>query len=58
MERINIQTGGRIELVDITDKVALIVSKSRIKNGICFIFCPNLSPAGCDRAGRLQKRMT
>lgn len=41
MEKIKIKTGSRIELVDITDKVQAVVSKSSIKDGICFVFCPH-----------------
>lgn len=41
MERINLRTDRRIELIDITAKVESIVSKSKVKEGICFIFCPH-----------------
>lgn len=41
MERINIKTSQRIDLLDITDKVQNTVEKSKAKNGICFIFCPH-----------------
>ena len=41
MERINIKTSKRIELVDITDEIQRIVTKSKVKDGICFIFCPH-----------------
>ncbi len=41
MERINIRTTKRIELIDVTDEVHNIVTKSKVKDGICFIFCPH-----------------
>ncbi|MCM8792705.1 MAG: secondary thiamine-phosphate synthase enzyme YjbQ, partial [Candidatus Omnitrophica bacterium] len=31
----------RIELIDITSKVEEVVPKSKIKEGICFLFCPH-----------------
>ena len=41
MEKISIKTNHRAELLDITDKVQAIVSKGRVKSGMCFIFCPH-----------------
>jgi secondary thiamine-phosphate synthase enzyme len=41
MEKISIKTSSRIELVDITAKIQAAVAKSRIKEGVCFIFCPH-----------------
>ncbi len=41
MEKINIRTTKRIELIDITDQIQNIISKSKVKTGICFIFCPH-----------------
>lgn len=41
MEKINIKTAKRIDLIDITDEIQNMVSKSKIKDGICFIFCPH-----------------
>ncbi len=41
MEKINVKTNSRIELVDITDKIQAIVSKSKVKEGVCLIFCPH-----------------
>ncbi|MCM8799129.1 MAG: secondary thiamine-phosphate synthase enzyme YjbQ [Candidatus Omnitrophica bacterium] len=41
MERISLRTNKRIELIDITSKVEEVVSKSKIKEGICFLFCPH-----------------
>jgi len=41
MEKINIKTARRIELVDITEEIQNIVTKSKIKEGVCFLFCPH-----------------
>jgi secondary thiamine-phosphate synthase enzyme len=41
VERINIKTGNRIELIDITDKVQAAVVKSKAKDSVCLIFCPH-----------------
>lgn len=41
MEKINLKTGNRAELIDITDKIQAIVAKSKVKSGMCFIFCPH-----------------
>ncbi|MCM8795992.1 MAG: secondary thiamine-phosphate synthase enzyme YjbQ [Candidatus Omnitrophica bacterium] len=41
MQKINIRTTRRIELVDITDAVQEVVSKTKVKDGICFIFSPH-----------------
>jgi len=41
MEKVTIRTSQRIELVDVTDEIQNIVTRSKIKDGICFIFCPH-----------------
>ena len=41
MEKINIRTAKRIDLIDITDQIQNIVAKSKVKDGICFLFCPH-----------------
>ena len=41
MEKVNIKTTKRIDLIDITDEIQNIVAKSKTKEGICFIFCPH-----------------
>ena len=41
MERISVKTGSRVELIDITDKIQAVVSRSAIKDGVCLIFCPH-----------------
>jgi len=41
MEKISIKTSKRIDLVDITDQIQNAVAKSKVKEGICFLFCPH-----------------
>ncbi|OGX39971.1 MAG: hypothetical protein A2984_00455 [Omnitrophica WOR_2 bacterium RIFCSPLOWO2_01_FULL_41_12] len=41
MEKINIKTSQRIDLIDITGQVQSVVAKSKTKDGVCFIFCPH-----------------
>jgi secondary thiamine-phosphate synthase enzyme len=41
VERISVKTDSRVELIDITGRVQAAVSKSKIKDGVCFIFCPH-----------------
>ena len=41
MERISIKTNSRVDLIDITDKIQAVISKSKAKVGVCFIFCPH-----------------
>jgi secondary thiamine-phosphate synthase enzyme len=41
MEKINLKTNSRIELIDITQKVRAAVSKNKVEDGVCFIFCPH-----------------
>ncbi|MDP2927936.1 MAG: secondary thiamine-phosphate synthase enzyme YjbQ [Candidatus Omnitrophota bacterium] len=41
MEKINIRTAKRVDLIDITDQIQNIVAKSKVKDGICFLFCPH-----------------
>ena len=41
MQKINIKTSWRIELQDITSRIEEAVDKSKIKEGVCFIFCPH-----------------
>lgn len=41
MQKIEVRTRKRIELIDITDRVQEAVSKSKTKQGICFLFVPH-----------------
>ncbi|MGD9014415.1 MAG: secondary thiamine-phosphate synthase enzyme YjbQ [Candidatus Omnitrophota bacterium] len=41
METIGVRTTRRIELVDLTSRIQQAVAKSKIKQGICFVFVPH-----------------
>lgn len=41
MHKINIRTGSRTELIDITDKIQQVVAKSKVVEGTCVIFVPH-----------------
>jgi secondary thiamine-phosphate synthase enzyme len=41
MRSISINTKKRIEFIDITEDIERIVKDSKVKNGICVIFCPH-----------------
>jgi secondary thiamine-phosphate synthase enzyme len=41
MKKINVKTSKRIELIDITKEIQNIVNEIKVKDGICFIFCPH-----------------
>jgi len=41
VEKIDIKTTKRIELVDITAKIQSAVTKNKINDGLCVAFCPH-----------------
>ena len=41
MERIEIRTTRRVELIDMTDKIQQIAAKSKVKQGVCLLFVPH-----------------
>ena len=41
MEQIEVSTGGHQAFHDITNEVQGAVSRSGIKEGVCFVFCPH-----------------
>jgi len=41
MEKLNLRTSRRVELVEITDEIENIVTKSKVKDGTCLVFCPH-----------------
>lgn len=41
MQKINIRTSKKNEIIDITRVIKGIVEKSKIENGICIVFCPH-----------------
>ncbi len=38
---IPIKTSSKTEIIDITAEVEVIISKSKVKEGICNVFCPH-----------------
>jgi len=44
-DELNVETNGEVDIVDITDDVQKIASKSKIKNGIACIFVPGSTGA-------------
>lgn len=38
---ISIKTSKRNEMINITSKVEELVSKSKVENGICIVYCPH-----------------
>lgn len=45
MTKIKISTKNKEEMQDITDKISEIISQSKVKEGICHIFCPHTTCA-------------
>lgn len=41
MEKIYIQTGKRVDFVDITYQIEEIVKNKKVNNGVCFLFVPH-----------------
>jgi len=41
MEKISVKTSCRVDLIDITDQIQDIVSQSKVKDGVCLVFCPH-----------------
>jgi len=41
MEKISLKTNSRVELIDITGQIEAALSKAKVKEGICFVFCPH-----------------
>jgi len=39
--QIEIQTRNKVDLVDITEQVQSAVTKTDVKEGICFLYCPH-----------------
>jgi secondary thiamine-phosphate synthase enzyme len=44
-DEVNVETNGEVDIVDITDDVQKILSKSKIKDGIACIFVPGSTGA-------------
>ncbi len=41
MFQIDVKTHNRVEMIDITKNIQDIVKKSKIKSGLCIVFCPH-----------------
>ena len=39
--RLTIETTGRTQMVDVTDRVRQAVRASGVQSGLCFVFCPH-----------------
>lgn len=45
MQTINVKTGGRTDMVEITSQVKEIISQSGVESGICILFVPHTTSA-------------
>ena len=45
MDKISIHTSKRTEFIDIASKVEKIVKDSKVKDGLCIVFCPHTTAA-------------
>lgn len=41
MEEVSVRTKSRTGLIDITDEVRNVISKSRVRRGVCVVFVPH-----------------
>lgn len=41
MQKIDVETSSRVGLIDITHKINSVVAGSKVKDGMCFVFCPH-----------------
>jgi secondary thiamine-phosphate synthase enzyme len=41
MERLEVRTSRRIELIEITNKIQQLVTKSKVRQGVCCLFVPH-----------------
>jgi len=45
LEEIQVRTGNRQEMVDVTRSVARVLADSGVKQGLCLVFCPHTTGA-------------
>jgi secondary thiamine-phosphate synthase enzyme len=45
MQEIHLQTNSRIEMIDITVSVQVVIDSEKISNGLCIIFSPHTTAA-------------
>jgi secondary thiamine-phosphate synthase enzyme len=45
MKEFSVRTNARSEMIDITDRIRVILKESRIRSGICHVFVPHTTAA-------------
>jgi secondary thiamine-phosphate synthase enzyme len=45
MKQFTVRTNARSEMIDITDRIRIILKESRIKSGVCHVFVPHTTAA-------------
>jgi secondary thiamine-phosphate synthase enzyme len=45
MRQFTVRTNARAEMIDITDRIRILLKESRIKSGICHVFVPHTTAA-------------
>jgi len=45
IKEISLNTSKRNELIDITKKITNIVNQSKVKQGVCIVYCPHTTAA-------------
>ncbi|MGZ3597253.1 MAG: secondary thiamine-phosphate synthase enzyme YjbQ [Syntrophales bacterium] len=45
MKQFAVRTNTRAEMIDITDRIRILVKESRIKSGVCHVFVPHTTAA-------------
>ena len=45
MKQFSVRTNARSEMIDITDRIRILLKESRIKSGICHVFVPHTTAA-------------
>lgn len=45
MKQFAVRTNARAEMIDITDRIRILLEESRIKSGVCHVFVPHTTAA-------------
>ena len=45
MKQFTVRTNARAEMIDITDRIRILLKESRIKSGVCHVFVPHTTAA-------------
>ncbi|HEX7534761.1 MAG TPA: secondary thiamine-phosphate synthase enzyme YjbQ [Syntrophales bacterium] len=45
MKQFAVRTNARTEMIDITDRIRILLKESRIKSGVCHVFVPHTTAA-------------